>query len=345
MMNTRNFDKVYNNSHLHNAVQNDDVLAVTTLLNNQVKLEARNSKGRTPLHCVTNYKIVKDLLAAGADLHALDKEGNTPLHTAILQKCVPVVQILLKAGADVTIKNSYKGNTPLHIAVDTSCRHATMVKHLVASGANVNEPNNFGETALHIASKNNTSPVDRNIIKILVDHGADISLKNIIGKKPDEHKDSPLHNAVALGESKAITKILMSKTDINYQDIYGRTALHNAVCKQGIEASVIRNLLTAGSDVHIADAQNNTSLHDAVIVGNISIVRLLLNAGAQVNRQNNQQDSPLHLAVKAGYRKAFRHYAAIVKVLIDHKADVTLKNSSGKIAVEYAVLDNIKKIF
>src|SRR3989339_1988628 len=89
-MSLRDFDKVYNNSPLHLAVQNDDVQAVTTLINDKAKLEARNSKGRTPLHCVTNYKIVKDLIAAGADLHAQDKEGNTPLHVAILTKCVPI---------------------------------------------------------------------------------------------------------------------------------------------------------------------------------------------------------------------------------------------------------------
>lgn len=344
-MSLRDFDKVYNNSPLHIAVENDDVQAVTTLLSNSAKLEARNSKGRTPLHGVTNYKIVKDLLAAGADVDALDKEGNTPLHTAILRKCVPIVQILLQAGADVTIKNSYKGDTPLHVAVDPLYRHGTMTQLLVKSGSPVNQQNNFGETPLHIAYKNSTGPIDRNIIKILIDNGADISVKNSAGKKPADHKDNALHDAVRSGESKDITKILMSKTDINFQDIYGRTALCHAVSKPGIEAGVIRNLFTAGADANIADAVNSSPLHQAVILGNISIVRLLLNAGAVVNKQNNDGDTPLHLAVKAGSRKAFRHYAAIVKVLIDHKTDLTLKNNAGKTAAECAVLDNIKKLF
>ena len=345
-MSTQNLEKVYNHSPLHIAVQNSDIQAVITLLaDTTTKLEARNSKGRTPLHCVTSYKIVKDLLAAGANINALDKNGDTPLHVAILTQRVPVVQVLLQSGADVTLKNSYKGDTPLHIAVDPSCRHATMVQLLMKSGAQANEPNNFGETSLHVASKNNTSPIDRSIIKILMDHGADISLLNCAGKKAAEHKNSALHDAVALGETAGITKILMSKTDINYQDVYGRTALYEAVCKRGIESGVIRNLILAGSNVNLSDARDNTPLHEAIIVGNLSITRLLLNAGAQINRQNKQGDTALHLAVKAGYRKAFRGYAAIVKVLIDSDADVTLKNNENKIAVDYAKLDNIKKIF
>lgn len=344
-MSTQNIEKIYNNSLLHVAVQKSDIQAVITLLSNEAKLEARNSKGQTPLHCVTSYKIVKDLLAAGANINALDKDGNTPLHIAILTQRVPIVQVLLQSGANTTLKSSYKGDTPLHIAVNPSCRHATMVQLLIKSGAKVNELNNYGETSLHIASKNNISPVDRNIIKILMDHGADISLQNCAGKKAADHKNSPLHDAVALGEAKAITKILMSKTDINYQDVYGKTALYDAICKRGIESSVIRNLILAGSDVNLSDARDNTPLHEAIIVGNISITRLLLNAGAQVNRQNKQGDTALHLAVKAGYRKAFRNYAAIVKVLIDSGADVKLINNDSKIASEYAKLDNIKKIF
>jgi ankyrin repeat protein len=219
-----------------------------------------------------------------------------------------------------------------------------MVQLLIKSGAQVNDQNNFGETSLHLASKNNTSPIDRNIIKILIDHGADIFLHNNIGKKASEHKDIPLHDAIVFGDSKAITKILMSKVNANLQDVYGRTALYYAIGKRNIESSVIRNLLLVGSDVNVVDTHQNSPLHEAIIIGNISIVRLLLNAGAQVNKQNNQGDTALHLAVKAGYRKAFRHYAAIVKVLIDSGADISLKNNAGKIALEYAVLDNIKKI-
>ena len=344
-MSTHNVEKVCNNSPLHIAVQKSDVQAVITLLETQAKIEARNSKGQTPLHGATNHKIVKDLVAAGADINAFDKNGNTPLHVMIMAGAVPAVQLLLQAGANVTLKNSYKGDTPLHIAVTPIFRHATIVQLLVKSGAQVNELNNFGETALHLASKNKIGPIDRNIVKILIDHGADINVLNCAGQKAADQKDDPLHDAASNGDTKEIEKILKNKHDINACNIYGRTPLFDAVSCCGIESGVIRTFIACGADVTIADAIQSTPLHEAIIVGNISIVRLLLNAGAQINKQNAQGNTALHLAVQAGYRKAFRSYTAIVKVLIDSGADLSLKNNENKIAADYAKLDSIKKFF
>ena len=344
-MSTRDVEKICNNSPLHIAVKNSDVPAVMALLEAKVKLEARNSKGQTPLHGAANHKIVKDLLAAGADINACDKSGNTPLHAMIMGKSVPVAQLLLQAGANITLKNNHKGDTPLHLAVSPLFRHATMVQLLLKAGADANECNNFGETSLHIASKNKTSPIDRSIVKLLIDNGANINVLNNAGQKAADHKDSPLHDAAAQGDAKEIAKILKNKNDMNVRNIYGRTPLFDAVSFYGIESTIIRSLIASGADVTIADATENTPLHESVLVGNISILRLLLNAGAQVNKQNILGDTALHCAVKAGYRKAFRSYTAIVKVLIDSGADLSLKNNEGKIAADYAKLDSIKKFF
>ena len=344
-MSTRDVEIICNNSLLHIAVQKNDVQAVETLLADKAKLEARNSKGRTPLHEATNYKIVKDLLTAGADMHARDKNDNTPLHTAVIAGCVPVVQLHLQAGANVTLKNSYKGDTPLHLAVTPEFRHATMAQLLVKSGALVNEVNNFTETSLHLASKNKTGPIDRNIVKLLLDNGADIHALNCAGQKAADQKDSPLHDAAAKGDVKAIDALLKLKNNVNVRNIYGKTPIFEAVSFRGIEPGIIRALTASGADVTLGDAVENTPLHESVLSGNISIVRLLLNAGAQVNKQDAKGDTALHCAVKCGYRKAFKSYTAIVKVLIDSGADLSLKNNEDKIAADYAKLDSIKKFF
>jgi ankyrin repeat protein len=113
--------------------------------------------------------LVQQLVAAGANVNALDAQGSTPLHRAVLTRpaeyATPLVATLLRAGADANAMRP-KGGTPLHNLVfgaDNLSREAlAQIASLLAQhGADVNLPAAFdGATPLDIArAKNNQAAV------------------------------------------------------------------------------------------------------------------------------------------------------------------------------------------
>lgn len=75
--------------------------------------------------------------------------GHTSLHVAAASGCLPIVQALLGAGADVNARRAM-GATPLHWA----CRggHVDAVRALIAAGARPSEADGLGLTPAHLAA-------------------------------------------------------------------------------------------------------------------------------------------------------------------------------------------------
>ena len=111
------------------------------------------ARGATPLHRATTGKnadpaAAAALLAAGADADARDERGRTPLHRAAHNPDPAVVAALLKAGADVNAcaGKLYGGMTPLHRAAARRNANPAVVAALVAAGADVNARDERGRT-------------------------------------------------------------------------------------------------------------------------------------------------------------------------------------------------------
>ncbi len=60
---------------------------------------------------------------------------------------------------------------------------------------------------------------------------------------------------------------------------------------------------------------------------NLAVIEFLIAAGASVDAQTNTGDTALHLAAQCNNKKA-------IKLLLAHGADASIKNKSGKIALE-----------
>ncbi|KAK4295471.1 hypothetical protein Pmani_031988 [Petrolisthes manimaculis] len=160
-----------------------------------------------------------------------DKLGWSPLHYASRLGQVTSLSSLLSLGASVKTKD-YRNENPLHFAAKYG-RYNT-VRHLVESSCGcyiLNEWNDEGKTALHIASEEGHTRV----VQLLISKGALLHR--------DHQGRTPLHLAAAGGYTCTITAILAVHTHtLDQTDKDGNTPLHVAVVANKPE--VITQLLS-----------------------------------------------------------------------------------------------------
>ena len=103
----------------------------------------------TPLHSAAAHDspaVLEVLLKAGADVNAKGKGGATPLHSAAAFNPSPaVLEVLLKAGADVNAKPKHGGGTPLHSAAAFNPSPAVL-ELLLKAGADPRAIDGAGKT-------------------------------------------------------------------------------------------------------------------------------------------------------------------------------------------------------
>lgn len=148
-------------------------------------IKVRDERNWTPLHCASSeglVDIVSFLISTGADAHASDDKGETPLFGAA-QSSPKIVQMLLKAGANINKKNR-EGKTILHELAYYGEQNAS--QFVISCGADVNAEDNNGMTPLHYAALSGLYDE----VALLIANGA--KLDNL-----DNRGFTPLHVAVS----------------------------------------------------------------------------------------------------------------------------------------------------
>jgi hypothetical protein len=121
-----------------------DINIVKEQLAKGVDVNAINETRQTALHVTQNADIARFLIEAGANVHARDDMGMTP----IFNKEVSIAGMLLEAKADIEARSA-KGNT-LFLWY-TYSGYLDGIKFLVSKGADVNACNVDQHNALDIA--------------------------------------------------------------------------------------------------------------------------------------------------------------------------------------------------
>lgn len=123
------------------------------------------------------------LLLSGARLSAEVVPVRPALHWAAENGLLDIAAALIEQGADADERDHF-GNTALHLAL----AYPDLIELLLESGADVNAKNAMGNTPLHLAVK------DRRAVEALLAAGAEVNVRNGLGK-------TPLHYAMRQGTS------------------------------------------------------------------------------------------------------------------------------------------------
>ncbi|XP_071833533.1 protein phosphatase 1 regulatory subunit 12B-like isoform X4 [Apostichopus japonicus] len=100
--------------------------------------------------------------------------------------------------------------------------------------------------------------------------------------------------ACASGDDEDVQHLLNIGADINYANIDGLTALHQAVIDENQD--MVEFLLENGANIESQDNEGWTPLHAAASCGFIDIASFLIESGANVAAVNNEGEIPLDLA-------------------------------------------------
>ncbi|MDQ0026485.1 ankyrin repeat protein [Variovorax paradoxus] len=187
---------------LHRAAWQGDLPKVKALIASGTSLDARDARGRTPLHVATHARqreAVKLLAKAGANLDALEDDRYDAVTIASVADDPSTLALLLSLGANPGQVTSRYDGTALIAAAHLG--HDEVVRKLIAAGAPLDHVNNLHWTAvIEAIVLGDGGPRHQRTLAALIDAGANLKLT-------DRQGNTPLQLASARGYT-AMVKLL-----------------------------------------------------------------------------------------------------------------------------------------
>ncbi|WP_099562368.1 ankyrin repeat domain-containing protein [Stenotrophomonas maltophilia] len=158
---------------------------VKHMIDHGARINSSGENDRTLLHAARTPEFVDYLMENGFQrLHDENEQGWTAMHEVIEKENVPVAKRMVEHGLGLS-----DGDKTLL----TTCESAEMAQFLIDQGADVNQQDSYGNTALHRAAAGLARNVARNdqwksekLINVLLQSGADPEMRNIAGKNAVE---------------------------------------------------------------------------------------------------------------------------------------------------------------
>jgi hypothetical protein len=229
--------------------------------------------------------------------------------------------------------NKWQGYRYDHLQLAIVAGKLDRVRALIDLGVNLNASQDRRLEAgpdrlpirLALALKGEQEPMGRTMASELIQAGADVNVGIY-----DAHGSLFAYVLGRQERTDLIQQILKAGFRVN-TGFRGFTALMQTVHYPKSEET-IRQLLRYGAKIDLADWEGKTALHyalaamrnhgnDLAYEGNI---RFLLERGASTNVADKEGNTALHSAL------SFGNSVAVVNLLLQHKADVTLRNQRGR---------------
>ena len=318
---------------------NDQIFQM--LLDAGIDVNEKDETGNTPLYMITvgmpfiNYsvksyftpkssacsdygqRLMKRLLAEGADPNAKGKYGLSLISKSIMSVNPRAIEILAHGGANIGVIDDESGTTALHYAIAVQKQRLlgkrphmksnfyvpdddgmVVIKKLIELGVDVNARTKKGETPLHAAIE-----CDRHVVSLLIESGAKVNLGDDAGR-------APLHWIV------------------------------RSIYPEEDDLVMMRVLIEAGAKVNLADNDGQTPLHMAANMSNRSMT-----AYFDPPTEVLTGDIPLNPLINrpvAEYRLD-EDVLTMISVLLEAGADPDAKNNAGQIPADLAMDEKVKE--
>ncbi len=285
--------------------------------------------------------LLKDYYVEGKDSE--DKNGNLPIHIAAKSGSVEILKILVKNEA-VSFKNNSKGDNVLHIAAENN--KFNFIYELLAYEKAYVKKYNLQETHEPLALCLNRSKYTPLFLAAIGGHTKCIELLVMLDEVDLSLQDldgNSIYHVFALNNNfDSLRFCLTRKNSSRFLDpLYIRnnkdeTLIHTASRYENLEiikmalSKIYDGLMPTEVYLTLKNNEGDTFFHIACKKGFFNIVEYFLKDLKMkflVNSLDNNMNTPLHLASEKGH-------LAIVNILIDMGADMTLNNKDDNNPLE-----------
>lgn len=283
--------------------------------------------GNKLLHAViqNNTNDAKEILEATSGITwATTSDGNSALHYAADLNNAEMVTLLIKHGADITLKNA-QGKTPIQLAADKSAWSSidafVNCKH---DDKNGNAKYGYALLAAVRAGR------DATVAKLL-----DAGVQEYYYRVQDEDENSPLHLAVQL-ENIPLIELLLERCALLVTHVNNEDETPIILAAKNSQWKIVDMFGNDGYVRQIHDeGRYSIALTYAVKENNISTVSKVLEndglGGGDDNYYMEVDDNPpFHHAV-------LNNNVDMIKLLLDHSVDPYQPNNLGVLAIQLAL--------
>lgn len=263
-------------------------------------------------------------------LIAQEKDINMQLLDALEEVDFKEVKRLINAGADVNYKGAY-GNTPLKSALTALHSNYEMVAYLIEKGAKINDYTNGERTPLMMAVY--TLP-NIKTVNLLLEKTKDINITNEYGENALLIACDGYYPSYQSGYTDIVKKLINLGSEVNLVSTYfnrdGYTPLLLAA-KNGYD-KILNELIKAGADINaknkegknalIIAAKNSAYREDKTKCDYMETIRILISKIQNINEKDNDGNTALSIIDNKiesgyGYEEDQELYSNIRKILVN----------------------------
>ena len=176
---------------LFKAAHDGDVAEVQALVSSGADLNARDPKGRAPVHIAafaSNDDALRALAVAGADMNALDGQAYDVVTIAAVADDPALMSLAIELGNDPGLMTSPYDGTALIAAAHLG--HVKVVQRLIDAGAPLDHVNNLHWTAvIEAVVLGDGGENHQAVLDALLSGGADRTLADRNGITPLQHAE------------------------------------------------------------------------------------------------------------------------------------------------------------